>query len=555
MKQPMKRARLQIERFTVSQIQGFLAERKLAIPELQREFVWNQRKAAALLDSIWKRLPIGTIMIWETHKRNRHLLREKFHILPDFDTHNRNIWFLLDGQQRISVLHQARQGSVITTSEGKQIDFGRLCFSFESRNDENRFVFRKRVSPKYVRMRDVLAPDWRGHLKNLPKGKFNRAKKCRQRILKYQVPVVFVRTGKVDEVREAFIRINSLGTPVSAADRAFARASTVKLRHFVRQAKHRLAEGFQDLPDNTVLLTMAFMRGERKDVGERPINAAIEKLERRVNARESTAKKFSKEWLRLAKALGKAVDYLRHNFGVLNRGFLPSDNMVATLTMFFYWNRGQPNAMQKRAIRKWFWATGVAQRYSGRGYRQNILSDLRFFERLVEKGNARLSFPGKVFKSDIRHAEFTRRAGLTNAFFCLLLKQKPRYIENGDPIPLMDISARANSGQKHHIFPKRRLSRRGFQPREYNSLCNICFIVAEENQSIGNRAPNDYLDEAWEYYHFYRVMRSHLIPADDDSGVWDEDIRRGYRKFVKQRLEMICQAFEKAAGTKLFQEG
>ena len=34
-----------------------------AVPELQREFVWNERKACDLLDSIYFNYPIGTILI------------------------------------------------------------------------------------------------------------------------------------------------------------------------------------------------------------------------------------------------------------------------------------------------------------------------------------------------------------------------------------------------------------------------------------------------------------------------------------------------------------
>ncbi|MFZ3277044.1 MAG: hypothetical protein WA182_09075, partial [Candidatus Sulfotelmatobacter sp.] len=40
---------------------------------------------------------------------------------------------------------------------------------------------------------------------------------------------------------------------------------------------------------------------------------------------------------------------------------------------------GQPNKQQAIEIRKWFWATGVAQRYSGRGYHQNIVADAKLF--------------------------------------------------------------------------------------------------------------------------------------------------------------------------------
>jgi len=551
----MSKARLELKSYRVSEIERFLADRRFAVPEIQREFVWDPKKACKLLDSIYHELPIGTIMLWETHRKNRHHLREHLHVLPEFDGGNKHIWFLLDGQQRVAVLFQAHRGDLITLSNGKQINFERLCFSLEAENGQELFVYRRPVAGRFVSVRDILAPRWKKNFRNLAQYKLKRLEKCRILLRRYKVPLLFIRTNRLEEVRESFIRINALGTPVSAADRAFARASAFDMRHLVRQAKMGLAVGFQDLPDFAVLLAMAFMQGERGDVGERPVMAAIRKLEIRVDASKSALSQFTKEWTRLRSALGKAVDYFRSNFSVLNRGFLPSDNMLIVFTMFLYWNRGLPNATQKKEVRRWFWSTAIGQRYSGRGHRANILKDLEFFERMARKGVARFRLENRVHKSDLRRLEFTTRSSRTNAFLCLLLRQGPRYIENGDPIPLENISARANVNQKHHIFPRARLRSKGFSSKEYNSLCNICFIVAEENQSIGKRPPCDYLTEAWEdYRHFCKVMKSHLIPADDESGIWDEDIRRGYRRFVRQRLDLICAALEKEAGIKLFQE-
>src|SRR5690349_6508583 len=81
-----------------------------AIPDLQREFVWNTRKACDLLDSVYRNYPIGTILIWKTHRRNESQLRKQFHILPHFNSANRSIYFLIDGQQRLSVLWHFLRG-------------------------------------------------------------------------------------------------------------------------------------------------------------------------------------------------------------------------------------------------------------------------------------------------------------------------------------------------------------------------------------------------------------------------------------------------------------
>jgi hypothetical protein len=49
-------------------------------------------------------------------------------------------------------------------------------------------------------------------------------------------------------------------------------------------------------------------------------------------------------------------------------------------------------------------------------------------------------------------------------------------------------------------------------------------------------------------------MKSHLIPHDKESAIWTPNISTGYKLFRRQRLNMICRAFETKAGMKLFRE-
>jgi len=63
----------------------------------------------------------------------------------------------------------------------------------------------------------------------------------------------------------------------------------------------------------------------------------------------------------------KAIDYLCTEIGLPDLDFLPSENMLATLALFFYANnRAQPLPNQKKELRKWFWATAVASRTQAR---------------------------------------------------------------------------------------------------------------------------------------------------------------------------------------------
>jgi hypothetical protein len=226
--------------------------------------------------------------------------------------------------------------------------------------------------------------------------------------------------------------------------------------------------------------------------------------------------------------------------------------MVATLAVFFYHHPGQPKLRQRREIAKWFWATGVLQRYSGRGFRENVQFDIGFFRRLAENGTARFVIGELADRDDIRRADYSRRSGLTSAFSCLLAAQHPKYLSNGEPIPHHEFATRANRKNRHHIFPKALMVNHGLSHRRYNSICNICLLTSEENISISARRPSSYLGELQSKRHFSRAMKSHLIRHDVKSGLWLKGPTRSFNIFIRQRRDDLCRAFERQAGTRLF---
>jgi hypothetical protein len=231
--------------------------------------------------------------------------------------------------------------------------------------------------------------------------------------------------------------------------------------------------------------------------------------------------------------------------------------MLATLAVFFFNHAGQPNKYQSAQIRKWFWTTGVAQRYTGRGYHRNIVADARLFESLARGGKRGFVFQDRLDPvMDIQGAEYASRSARTRAFFCLLASLKPRYLDNGEHISLGSKAvSHANRRNRHHIFPQAQLAHH-FPARIYNSLCNICFLVSRDNQVIGMRRPRIYLEQYRDRdrRQFRRIMKSHLIPVSEDSGVWERGIVRAFKRFRQARLNMICAAFEKAAGIALFRK-
>jgi hypothetical protein len=68
------------------------------------------------------------------------------------------------------------------------------------------------------------------------------------------------------------------------------------------------------------------------------------------------------------------------------------------------------------------------------------------------------------------------------------------------------------------------------------------------------RLPRRYLEEYRNAgrAHFRRVVRSHLIPAGRDDGLWQRGLVAAFKAFRKERLKLICREFERAAGIRLF---
>jgi len=300
---------------------------------------------------------------------------------------------------------------------------------------------------------------------------------------------------------------------------------------------------------------MAAIHGATQPRGQ-ALRQKIKELERDAKNDLRLRKRLAKDWSRLGVCFGKAVDYLRENFCVLTRDYLYSDYMIAILAFFLYWNnRRGPSSTQKEQIRKWFWATTVGSRYSGNNFSRCLPDDLRFFERLARNGTARFTYTPEVDKVDVRKAQYASHTGLTSAFYCMLLRQGPvSILDDGlNEIPVERYATRANRKDRHHLFPRAVLIGLGIPANLYNSVANICLLTSDENQSIGSRRPRIYLGKVRdEGTYSKRKMDRHLLPTDPDGGLWARNVTSGFKRFLKERTDIICRKLEDEAGINLF---
>ncbi|WP_323032427.1 DUF262 domain-containing protein [Paracoccus sp. (in: a-proteobacteria)] len=92
----------------------------IKIPKFQREFVWPIEKTATLLNSIVKGYPIGTFILWKTDYRMGDVKDIGNIALPPTPS-DRQVEYVLDGQQRMTSLFAAYRGAVISRPGQKKV--------------------------------------------------------------------------------------------------------------------------------------------------------------------------------------------------------------------------------------------------------------------------------------------------------------------------------------------------------------------------------------------------------------------------------------------------
>ena len=123
-------ARYDVNNFAVDTILSDIKAGEIAIPEMQRPFVWDASKVRDLLDSLYKGFPVGYIIVWQNPKVK----------LKDGTTSSGKK-VLIDGQQRITALSAAIAGNEVLDSHYKWkrivIAFNPLEETFEVSNSAN----------------------------------------------------------------------------------------------------------------------------------------------------------------------------------------------------------------------------------------------------------------------------------------------------------------------------------------------------------------------------------------------------------------------------------
>ena len=132
-------ARYSVNNYTVETLLSNIKSGSIAIPEMQRPFVWDSSKVRDLVDSLYKGFPVGYIIVWQD---------------PDVKlkdgTKSSGKKVLIDGQQRITAMAAAIVGQEVLDDhyKWKRISM-RLDLDFEEQM--NALADRDKLTPKAYR--------------------------------------------------------------------------------------------------------------------------------------------------------------------------------------------------------------------------------------------------------------------------------------------------------------------------------------------------------------------------------------------------------------------
>ena len=132
-------ARYSVKNYTVETLLSNIKSGSIAIPEMQRPFVWDSSKVRDLVDSLYKGFPVGYIIVWQN---------------PDVKlkdgTKSSGKKVLIDGQQRITAMAATIVGQEVLDDhyKWKRISM-RLDLDFEEQM--NALADRDKLTPKAYR--------------------------------------------------------------------------------------------------------------------------------------------------------------------------------------------------------------------------------------------------------------------------------------------------------------------------------------------------------------------------------------------------------------------
>ena len=523
----------------IGTIISWIKSGEVAIPEIQRPFVWDATKVRNLLDSLYQGYPIGYLISWKNPNVK----------LKD-GTSSVGKRILIDGQQRVTALIAALLGQQVIT---KDYDRVRIRIAFNPR--EERFEVSNPAIAKDAHwipdIAAIFAPEsslidivMGYHAKNSDTDR-NLISKVLEKLLKItnnHVGVIELHQDlSIETVTEIFIRVNSMGKELSQADFAMSKIATSEkyggdtLRKAIDYFSHlAVAPEFYDKlkeldtafsqtdfftkiawlrhdkddiydPSYTDLLRVAFTsefkRGKLGDLvallsGR---NFETKQYEEQV-ALDSFDKLKNGIYNFINEANFKKFVMIIRSAGFIDSSLIGSQNALnfAYIVYLFLREQKKNQAEIESAVRRWFVMSALTGRYSASPESQMDF-DIRQIHQLGFDSYAESVWATELSENywDALLPQEMITSSSISPYYKVFKAAQVKFNDKGflsKEITVQDLIL--NKSDEHHIFPRNYLKKAGLTKGQYNQIANFALTQSEINIAIGDKPPKDYMKKA-----------------------------------------------------------
>jgi hypothetical protein len=510
----------------VSQLLEEISRGDVLLPEIQRAYVWRKPQVARLMDSLYREYPAGQILLWDTI--NLPVTKELEGVeKPALPTAG-HPKIVLDGQQRLTSLYRAL---------GKE-EHVTVCFHLDTQQFEL-FSNRMKSDPRWVSVRDVvtgkvdildLLQRVEDHLKvdrrdPILKTYNERLQKVRS-ISEYKFPLEIFKSDDYEEVTELFVRINSAGTRLRAAELVLAQLALRLPGAIVK----KFEEALEDYSDLDFELDPRFLTRALIAIG-----TGQSRFRHLTEFWKKKPAELEAIWGRTRKAIDCAVNFVRQNARFESSDWLQSLNALIPLVAFFDGHDGLAPDVEKGLLR-WFYLASLRGRYSGSG-ETALDEDLKAVGSVspIEKLIAQAVPTGN---SPRVTADELDDAGTRNALFPLTYaaarKRAAKDWFKGVALTT-DVVGADHEIQVHHVFAKTLLNAAGVRRKDRDEIANLAFLAAKPNRQISAKPASEYLPAIADA-HPERLV-AQCIPMD--RSLWK--IER-FQDFLAARRELLAES-------------
>lgn len=501
---------------------------QIKIPQFQREFVWDLKKSAHLIDSLIKGYPIGTFIFWRTKERLRSIRNIGNNEFPNPDEGD-FVNYILDGQQRLTTLYASLNGLLIEKEAGNKLDYSEIYIDLNAEENEQIVITDiQNKSPKtIIKIIDLLKGDF-SILESYPIEYHDNLRKYKDRINSYIYSIIEIKEAPIDIATEIFTRINTSGKPLTLFE-------IMTAKTFDPDKDFDLSEKFNDLTEN--LKSVRYETISDANVLHL-ISLLLKKECKRKVVLSLTKEEFIGIWNEASDAIERAVDYFRGFFRIPVSQLLPYNALVVPFAYFFYKHKDRPTDQKKKYLEDFFWRCSLSNRYSS-SVESKLAQDIKRIDTILKNELPKYDWPIDPSQEFIAaNGWFIASRSYIKAILCIYAYHQPKsFIDDSIVNINNEWLKQANSKNYHHFFPKSYLKKVDESPENINHILNVTIVDDFLNKrAIKSKAPAEYMGEfKIKNQKLEDTMKTHLIDDLQEFGIWENN----YSKFFNKRAKAV----------------